>query len=110
MVKLKELRREKGLSQNDFAKAFHASQNTVSQWEGGTRKPSYETAKEIADYFDVSVDYLLGNTSIRKISDELSDAQVAFAGGAFDGLHDEDIEMLADMARILKEKRDKKGD
>ena len=51
MKNLKLLRKKSGLSQRDFAEIIHASQNTVSQWE---------SAKEIANYFNVSVDYLLG--------------------------------------------------
>ena len=60
MKNLKLLRKKSGLSQRDFAEIIHASQNTVSQWESGKREPSYAIAKEIANYFNVSVDYLLG--------------------------------------------------
>ena len=60
MKNLKLLRKQHNLSQKEIGNIFHASQNTVSQWENGTRKPSYDIIQEIADYFDVSVDYLLG--------------------------------------------------
>ena len=60
MKNLKLLRKKSGLSQRDFAEIIHASQNTVSQWESGKREPSYAIAREIANYFNVSVDYLLG--------------------------------------------------
>lgn len=60
MKNLKLLRKKSGLSQRDFAEIIHASQNTVSQWESGKREPSYAIAKEIANYFNVTTDYLLG--------------------------------------------------
>ena len=60
MKRLKELRKKNGLSQASFAKMFHASQNTVSQWESGSRKPSYDVVTEIANFFGVTTDYLLG--------------------------------------------------
>ena len=63
MDRLKELRRNKNLSQKDFAETFHVSQNTVSQWENGTRKPSYDTTEQIANFFDVTMDYLVGRNS-----------------------------------------------
>lgn len=61
MENLKLLRKKRGLSQKAFADIFNASQNTISQWESGKREPNYETTQKIADYFNVSVDYLLGH-------------------------------------------------
>ena len=78
MKRLKELRLKKGMSQKEFANIFHASQNTISQWENGTRKPSYEIAQEIANFFEVSTDYLLGESDIPKTLDEQLDG-VEFA-------------------------------
>lgn len=61
MLRLKELRKQKGLNQTSFAKAFGVAQNTVSNWENGNRMLDTATANEIAKFFGVSVDYLLGN-------------------------------------------------
>lgn len=58
--RLKELRTEKNLNQTELAKIFHTSQRTISSWETGYRQPDYETLVQIADYFGVSTDYLLG--------------------------------------------------
>ncbi len=58
--KLKELRYEKNLSQQQVAQALNVSQRSVSSWETGFRRPDYETLVKIATYFNVSVDYLLG--------------------------------------------------
>jgi len=57
---IKDLRRSKKLSQTDFAKIVGVSQTTVTAWETGKAEPSSSAITRIADYFDVSTDYLLG--------------------------------------------------
>lgn len=69
MMNLKKLRKERNLSQKQFAEIFHSSQNTVSQWENGTREPSIKTIQDIANFFGVTTDYLLGNDDTPKKSD-----------------------------------------
>lgn len=64
--KLKELRKKKGITQTDFAKEFNISIGTIGNWETGNREPDYEMLQKIADYFDVSVDYLLGREEKRR--------------------------------------------
>ena len=49
-MRLIELRKQAGLSQKQLASILNYSQNMVSQWENGTRDPSTETLKCIADY------------------------------------------------------------
>ena len=61
-MKLKELRDHKGLSQKDFAAIIGVPANTYNQWEKEKRSPDYESLLSIADYYQVSVDYLLGRT------------------------------------------------
>ena len=58
--RLKSLRKSKELSQKDFAQALHVSQQTVASWEVGRTEPSNSALKDIADYFHVTTDYLLG--------------------------------------------------
>lgn len=58
--KLKELRDEHNLSQKKFAQIFEYSQPTIAMWENSTREPGLDTIVEIALYFKVSTDYLLG--------------------------------------------------
>ena len=57
---LKELRTEKGLSTTELGKKINVSNSTVSRWEGGKIIPSIEHLYNIAKYFDVSADYLIG--------------------------------------------------
>lgn len=61
--RLKKLRTEKHMSQADLAKAFKVSQQTIGSWEVGRSEPNTEILTDIANYFSVSTDYLLGNTS-----------------------------------------------
>ena len=63
MLKIRELRNLFGLSQKELAKSLSIPQNTFSQYETGKRAPDFETLKKIANYFNVTVDYLLGDSS-----------------------------------------------
>ena len=58
--RLKELRREKNVTQTDISKILNVSKMAVSHWEKGNSEPSIEQLKILAKYFDVSVDYLVG--------------------------------------------------
>ena len=59
---LKELRINRGLTQDDLAKALKVSRSTIGMYESGSREPDYEILETIADYFNVDIDYLLGRT------------------------------------------------
>ncbi|MCL2631262.1 MAG: helix-turn-helix transcriptional regulator [Firmicutes bacterium] len=58
--KLKELRKEKGISQGQLAKAIGISRQAVGNWETDIREPSIRDIKLIAKYFEVTTDELLG--------------------------------------------------
>lgn len=58
-MRLKELRKNSGLTQSALAKILNVTPTALSNWEIGKRMPSAEMLKRIADYFDVTVDYLL---------------------------------------------------
>ena len=60
--KLKELRLEKGLSQRILGENLGVCNQSISFWESGAREPDLNTVVEIAEFFDVSADYLLGLT------------------------------------------------
>ena len=61
-VRLKELRKKKGVSQLRLATDLNTTQNTISRYETGEREPGIDELIKIADYFNVSVDYLIGRT------------------------------------------------
>ena len=59
-IRLKELRKERGISQVEIAKILNMSKMAVSHWEKGNSEPSIEQLKVLAQFFDVSIDYLVG--------------------------------------------------
>lgn len=61
-VKITELRKQKALSQTDFAKAVGVSREMIGRYERGEVMPSIEVAKKIADALEVSLDYLAGDS------------------------------------------------
>ena len=60
--RLKELRKARNISQLKLALDLDMNQNSISRYETGERQADYETLIRFADYFDVSLDYLLGRT------------------------------------------------
>lgn len=67
--RLKELRKEKGLNQIEIANYFGTSQPAYQAWESGRRTPAQKSLEKLAKFFNVSVSYLLGETSIRNFSE-----------------------------------------
>ena len=65
MNRIKELRTEFGITQAELAKMLKISDRAVGYYEKGEREPDNDTLIKIAEYFKVSVDYLLGRTDIR---------------------------------------------
>lgn len=61
-VKISELRKQKALSQIDFAKAVGVSREMIGRYERGEVMPSIEVAKKMADTLEVSLDYLAGDS------------------------------------------------
>ena len=125
-TRLRELRENAGYkSQQAFADAFGVAQSTVGGWEAGKREPNYATTLKLANFFHVSVDYLLGQTDQKDItpiqtptpatgpSSSRENLQAAFWGGEKD-LSQEDLDdMWNDVERFAaflaeKKKQEKK--
>ena len=64
MQNLKRLREQKGLSQQRLAEVFNLSQQSVYKYENGISDLNLDTLKDFADFFNTSIDYLVGNTDI----------------------------------------------
>lgn len=58
--RLKELRKEKNITQVQLAEALGVSKGTVAMWETGKREPNFETLDRLSDIFDRRIDYILG--------------------------------------------------
>ncbi|MBR7070767.1 MAG: helix-turn-helix transcriptional regulator [Clostridia bacterium] len=61
-MRLRQLRKSRGISQLKLAIDLSTNQNTISRYETGEREADYKTLIELADYFNVSIDYLLERT------------------------------------------------
>ncbi len=57
--RLKQLRKEHEITQKQLADVLSVTQTAVNYWEGGKREPTMEIQKKIADYFGVSIDYMM---------------------------------------------------
>ena len=62
LKRLRELRKQRHITQQKLALELDMSQNTISRYESGEREADYQTLILFADYFDVSIDYLLERT------------------------------------------------
>ena len=62
-MRLKEIRKAKKISQLKLALDLNTSQNTISRYETGEREPGIKELIRIADYFNISIDYLLERTN-----------------------------------------------
>lgn len=85
MNNIKLLRVEKNLSQDELAKQVHITQTAVSQWEKGKTNPDMNTAKELAEFFEVTIDYLLGRSEERTYSyhaSNIKDSQFVQGNGS----------------------------
>lgn len=68
------LRADSGLSQNKLGKALSLSPATIGYYENGDRLPDIETAARIANYFNVSADYLLGLSDVKSTEQDMKTA------------------------------------
>ena len=78
--KIIKLRKEKGLSQEEFGNAINVSRQAISKWESEQTKPDIDKLKEIAKFFDVSYDYLL-NDEIDNIEKDEESIRVILKNG-----------------------------
>ncbi len=98
--RLKLLRKEKDLSQRELANLLNISNGTVAMYETNKRQPDNETLSKIADFFNVSIDYLLCRTDIKKTPNNDGELKVIL----------NDDELLAAIKKLMdlseKDKKD----
>jgi len=113
MNRLKTLRLGQGITQDELAQKLNINRNAISRYENGKRQPDYETLKRIADYFSVSIDYLLERESIDP-SPEISgiashllanDHKLRDLYGNIADLSDEESRKIIDYISFVKSQR-----
>ncbi len=112
MNRLKELRKEKKLSQKEIAEFLEINEKTVSRWENGESTIKSDKAQALADYFGVSVGYLLGYSDEAQKYFEISDIEFnrliweyvdKFRGVEFDkGFLSKERSILNDLNKIIE--------
>ena len=75
-MRLKKLREQKRLNQTELANLLKVSNGSISKWERGDRQPDYATLENIADTFNVTIDYLLGRSDSKQ---EFNESQMNFS-------------------------------
>ncbi|OAA91222.1 helix-turn-helix domain-containing protein [Clostridium ljungdahlii] len=101
--KLKKLRTDKHMTQQELAKILKISSSTIGMYEQNRRSPDIQTLKLIAKYFNVSVDYLLGNSDDKTIPTPKEDTPVEKISKSLG-----DDPELSEFWNVLKEREDLK--
>jgi len=107
--RLANLRKEKGLSQAELAKLLNMGQSTIAMYEKNRRTPDPETLERLADFFNVTVDYLLGRTGHRHKPEHdfsPSNESMSFLGpsqGAVDPMFADLLKRIPSLTREEKE-------
>lgn len=104
MNRLKELRTEKKLSQTKLAELFNISQQAVSHYEKGVRDIDSSLIKNLANFFDVSTDYLLGISDIRNYTEDPNITIALHSDTDYDDLPEEARKEINNFIEYVKQK------
>ena len=122
MKRLSLLRKNHSMSQAELAEKLGVTQQTISKYENGSREPDSETLKLLSSIFNVSIDYLLGNsdnkavfdskedTPEEKISKLVKENKIRTLAAHFDGedITDDDVEDIKNFIEFVVQKRKNK--
>lgn len=103
--RLKDLRKQAGLTQVDVAEKLGISQPAYASWERGVKKPTQENLVKIAQILNVSVDYLVGNFSEENTNNKLVDIEILFRKNS-EGLTDAEKSVFRqELIAFMEERR-----
>ena len=124
MNRIRELRKQKKITQKELAGHLEIADSTLSYWEQGRYEPDINALRQLSKFFNVSIDYIVGeaifyDVEINKDYDIsvsetniLYDAKIdniSLKRTEFENLSNEEIEKLAEYAEFLKSQRHKKS-
>lgn len=107
-MRLRELRKSKNMTLKDIANILNVSESAISQYENNKREMDNASLAIIADYFNVTIDYLLGRTDSPNLAipKEMEGIGVAFSSGiSMDGLNADQIEDVMNYIDYIKNKK-----
>lgn len=107
--RLKDLRKQAGLTQVDVAEKLGISQPAYASWERGVKKPTQENLVKISQVLNVSIDYLVGNSDEGVKEDELDNVELLFRMNS-KGLSDEEKKVFKKELIEFMEERKKNFD
>lgn len=103
--RLKALRLEANLTQKDIAQTIGISQPAYADWEKGKKKPTPDKLPTIAKIFNVSTDFLLGNTNNKVEEDELADVEMLFRATSLNMTDEEKAIFKQELLDFMKERQ-----
>lgn len=101
--RIRELRLEKGLSQEELGKVLNVSGRTIGHYENGSREPTPEALNKLADFFGVTIDYLLCRTDVRSTEKQDAKGKLRTPADASKEPGTDDIKELLLLAQNLQE-------
>lgn len=110
--RIKILREELGLKQEELAKQLSVSPSTIGMYEINKREPNNELIIKLANFFNVSIDYLLGKTDVRNtgeiIDDVLNEAMIGMSKKDYEKLTETQKKQIRDFALFVKNQNEEK--
>ncbi len=100
-IRLRELREERNLLQKDIANLLNITTSAYGYYEQGKREPDTHVVNSLADFYDVSSDYLLGRTNCKSTENNISHIQYSLIT-AIDSLSPESLKDLEKYVQLLK--------
>lgn len=104
-IRIKQLLDKRGLNQTQFSKILNVSESTISLYISGKHQPDYETLFRIADYFEVSIDYLLGRNDvppfIKQVNDDHNVLSQAISCSQYSDLPEDVIKLLKELEDFI---------
>lgn len=103
MNRIKNLREEFGMTQQELADKIDGAKSTIAMYEKGDRKPSLEVLVKLSEIFNCSIDYILCKTDIRNIEEDFKFAYHKET----EGLSEDEIKEALEFYKMVKNRKNK---
>lgn len=111
--RIKTLREESGMKQEDLANKMSVSPSAIGMYETNKREPNNELILKLAQFFNVSTDYLLGKTDVKnpgkQIDDVLNEAMIGMSKEEYESLSETQKKQIRDFALFVKKQNEKEN-